>query len=152
MFRVTERSEPNLTIDLQHVADGATAPISQARVAAWRGGMLTHLEVNGDEVLYLDEATLLNEMGNVRGGAPVLFPSPGKLTNDAWSYGGRSGAMKQHGFARNVPWTVVRTDVTRGAAVTLRLASSDVTLAQYPWGFVAEYTYLLRAGSSDGSE
>jgi galactose mutarotase-like enzyme len=111
--------------------------------------MLTRLSIAGREVLYLDRATLENPTANVRGGVPVLFPSPGKLTGDAWSRDGRHGAMKQHGFARNLPWTVagVGSGTHDGAWAKLSLSANDATRAQYPWDFGAEYTYRLRGRS-----
>ncbi len=83
----------------------------------------------------------------MRGGNPVLFPSPGKLAGDAWSRGGAHGAMKQHGFARNLAWEVAATGTDGSAWATLALASSEVTRAQYPWDFRAEYTYRLRGSA-----
>jgi galactose mutarotase-like enzyme len=72
----------------------------------------------------------------VRGGIPVLFPSPGKLTDDRHP----SGSMKQHGFARTLPWTVTsRADAT----ARLVLRSGDDTRAQYPWDFTVELRFTL---------
>lgn len=105
-------------------------------VAPGRGGMATRFFVGERPVFYLDEATLLDTTKNVRGGAPVLFPSPGKLEGDAWT----NGKMGQHGFARNMAWDVSeKTD----DAVALRLVPSDATRAVYPWDFAASYTYRL---------
>src|SRR5262249_3495910 len=84
---------------------------------------------------------------NVRGGNPVLFPSPGKLVDDTWQRGGQRGSMKQHGFARNLAWEVAASGTDDGAWATLRLEASDATRPQYPWDFRAEYTSRLRAGS-----
>lgn len=101
-----------------------------------RGGMVTRFSVEGREVFYLDEATLVDRTKNVRGGNPVLFPSPGKLADDTWTH----GRLGQHGFARNAKWEVV--DRAR-RAVSLRLAADDATRAVYPWNFVANYIYRL---------
>jgi galactose mutarotase-like enzyme len=122
-----------------------TAAGSHAVLAPSRGGMLTELTVGGRELMYLDRATFEDRAANVRGGNPVLFPSPGKLTGDAWAWGGARGAMKQHGFARNLPWTVEEhgSGTPGGAYVKLGLRSTDVSRAQYPWDFRAEYTYTL---------
>jgi galactose mutarotase-like enzyme len=98
---------------------------------------MTQFVIAGRPVLYLDDATLRDPTKNVRGGVPVLFPSPGKLVDDAWAYGGRHGAMKQHGFARNLAWQVVRADAREA---TLRLAADDATRAQFPWDFTVEHT------------
>jgi galactose mutarotase-like enzyme len=121
-----------------------TSGPSRAVVAPGRGGMVTRFTVAGREVLYLDEKTLLDPSANVRGGNPVLFPSPGKLTGDAWARDDKHGSMKQHGFARNLPWEVVGLGIEGRAEVTLRLRSNEATLAQYPWAFTAEITYAVQ--------
>ncbi len=110
-------------------------------LAPARGGMATRLRVGAREVFYLDEATLLDETKNVRGGSPVLFPSPGKLAGDAWARGGRSGALKQHGFARELPWAV---DSRAGSEATLSLVSTAATRERYPWDFRVALRYAAR--------
>jgi galactose mutarotase-like enzyme len=127
------------TLELADEASGGLAVLAPSR-----GGILARLRVSGREVLYLDQATFDDRSANVRGGSPVLFPSPGKLTADSFSWNGVHGAMKQHGFARNLPWEVVSTSTQGAASATLRLTSSEATRAQYPWDFTAEYTYSLR--------
>jgi galactose mutarotase-like enzyme len=108
-----------------------------------RGGIATALAIDGRDVLFLDQATLADPAKNVRGGIPVLFPSPGKLDGDRWARGGASGAMKQHGFARNLPWRVLGTLGGAAPAVALELSSSAETRAQYPWDFALQLTYTL---------
>ncbi|HEY0194977.1 MAG TPA: hypothetical protein VGC42_27880 [Kofleriaceae bacterium] len=123
-----------------------TDPTTQATVAIApaRGGLVTRFDLAGRQVLYLDDATLRDPSKNVRGGVPVLFPSPGKLAGDAWQRGDRRGAMKQHGFARNLPWQSRRVDA---ATATLELRATDETRAQYPWDFTIEQTIALRGRS-----
>ena len=120
----------------------------QLTLAPTRGGMATRLVLGGKDVFYLDEATLADVTKNVRGGNPVLFPQPGKLTGDTFANteSGKKGALKQHGFARNLPWEVLRTSTEGSASATLRLASTATTRTAYPWDFVLEYTYKLTAG------
>ena len=113
---------------------------ARAEISAERGGMVTRFSVGGREVLYLDDATLADPTKNVRGGVPVLFPSPGPLAGGRFSYGGRSGAMKQHGFARNFPWRVVASDAR---SVTLAIGGDENTEEQFPWQFALEYRYSL---------
>lgn len=115
---------------------------SRARVAVApaRGGMVTRFDVDDRPLLFLDVATLVDETKNVRGGNPVLFPSPGPLAGDRFAWRGRSGSMKQHGFARQRAWSVVTTSPRE---VTLELASDDATRAHFPWDFVARLRYAL---------
>jgi galactose mutarotase-like enzyme len=117
-----------------------TSPTSRALLAPTRGGLLTRFEVGDRSVLYLDEATLLDEARNVRGGNPVLFPSPGPLAGDRFARDGKSGSMKQHGFARNLAWSVRD---RKADAVTLGLASDDASRSAYPWDFDLAYRYSL---------
>jgi galactose mutarotase-like enzyme len=108
----------------------------RALIAPERGGMVTQWRVDGREILYLDRTTLEDPTKNVRGGIPLLFPSPGKLEGDAWAH----GTLKQHGFARNVAWSILaRTE----SATTLRLESSAVTRAAYPFEFVLDVRYRI---------
>lgn len=109
---------------------------SRACLAPERGGMVTRFSVGGRELLYLDEGTLLDRTKNVRGGNPILFPSPGKLEGGPYR-------MDQHGFARTSPWNVLDRTTDR---VTLELRSSEATRALYPWDFVATYTTILSEG------
>lgn len=113
-------------------------------VAPARGGMVTRFFVAGAPVLFLDEASLVDTSKNVRGGVPVLFPSPGPLAGDRFTRDGKSGSMKQHGFARTEAWTV---SAQTSSEVTLTLASNDRTRAQFPWDFVTTIRYAL-AGST----
>jgi galactose mutarotase-like enzyme len=109
-------------------------------VSPERGGIVTHFTVGARSVLYLDEETLADPTKNVRGGVPILFPSPGPLEGGRFSYGGKTGAMKQHGFARNVAWRVASSDAR---SVTLELQDDDATRAQFPWRFALTYRIAL---------
>jgi len=120
---------------------------SAATVVPGRGAIVTRFHAGGRELLYLDEATLRDPAKNVRGGIPVLFPSPGPLAGDRFERGGHSGAMKQHGFARNLPWQARAHDDADAARATLELASSDATLAMYPWPFRLALGISLRGTS-----
>jgi glucose-6-phosphate 1-epimerase len=74
---------------------------------------------------------------SIRGGIPVCFPQ----------FGTRGG-LRQHGFARNLRWTVVRNMVADdGARAVLRLADSDETRAVWPFEFQAELSVHV-AGAS----
>jgi galactose mutarotase-like enzyme len=143
MFSVRLQESGSPTIgDLVVLEDEAHA--SSVAIAPGRGAIVTSFSVGGREVLYLDEATFLDTKKNVRGGVPVLFPSPGKLAGDAWSHGGKTWPMKQHGFARELPW-VVESQAREGAAsVVLRLDASEHTRASYPFDFRATLTFTLR--------
>lgn len=121
-------------------------PDSDARAVLCpaRGGIVTRFSVRGRPVLYLDESTLVDETKNIRGGVPVLFPSPGPLAGERFARGGASGSMKQHGFARQRPWTVAARSERE---VTLTLTADEVTRSQYPWDFALTFRYVLRGAA-----
>lgn len=101
-----------------------------------RGAIVTRF----DDVLFMDAATLADPTKNIRGGIPILFPSPGKLAGDRWMQGGQSGSMKQHGFARNLAWQPIGPNA-------FRLESNDVTRAQFPWDFTFDMTYVVEGST-----
>lgn len=121
------------------LVDGTT----RAAVSSERGGMVTHFVVGSRSVLYLDDETLADPTKNVRGGIPVLFPSPGPLGGGRFACGGKTGAMKQHGFARNLPWRVLESDAK---SLALELTDDEGTLAQFPWKFALAYRYSIAPG------
>jgi galactose mutarotase-like enzyme len=123
---------------MKQLVDGSAV----AEIAPARGGMVTRFAVGSREIFYLDEATFRDETKNVRGGNPVLFPSPGPLANERFTWGGRSGSMKQHGFARNRRWSLVEGESSE-RTLTLELRSDGVTRALFPWDFVVRLRHEL---------
>ena len=132
------RAVPGDTIEL---SDGAAR--SAVSIVPARGAIVTRFRVGDRELLYLDEATLRDPTKNVRGGIPVLFPSPGRLTGDHFARAGRSGSMKQHGFARDLPWETRSVAVTDAPRATLVLRATEATRAVYPYDFVVAITFSL---------
>jgi galactose mutarotase-like enzyme len=132
-----------------HVTRGETLVLSDDQAGSHvslvpaRGALVTHFRVGDREVLYLDESTLRDPTKNVRGGIPILFPSPGKLDGDRFARERSHGTMKQHGFARDLPWEVAETSTTNGASATLMLASNAQTRAAFPWDFRVAVTFSL---------
>ncbi len=113
---------------------------TEASIAPHRGAIVTSFRSANRELLYLDEATFNDASKNVRGGIPVLFPTPGKLVGDRWSYAQHSGELAQHGFARNLPWRIAASDE---ASAVLVLNSNESTRRAYPWDFEAQLTYTV---------
>lgn len=111
-------------------------------IAPQRGALVTSWQVAGRELLYMDDSTLHDTSKNVRGGIPVLFPSPGKLVSDTFAYKGRVGTdLKQHGFARLMPWSVRDSSAE---ALTLELAAGPSTLTRFPWRFHAQLSLRVQ--------
>lgn len=111
---------------------------ARAVIAPDRGALVARWSIDGEELLYLDETTFEDRDKNVRGGNPVLFPSPGKLRDDRWA----RGTLKQHGFGRQLPWAVTSRTADR---TTLTLEDNETTRANYPFSFRADLHFVLGA-------
>jgi galactose mutarotase-like enzyme len=142
MPKVVRTQDPLEALRLEDETSGAVVHVAPAR-----GGMVTRFSVGQTAVLFLDDATLRDPSKSVRGGIPVLFPIAGKLPAGRYESSGRSYAMKQHGFARDLPWTVVGESTADGASVTLVLEATDATREVYPFQFALRFTYRLRGGA-----
>lgn len=117
---------------------------SWIKVAPERGGIITEFGVHGDNVLFMDEATFNDPATNVRGGIPVLFPICGQLANDQYQWNGKKYKIKPHGFARNLPWKVIRPENQEQAAITIELTQNETTREMYPFDFLLRFTYRLK--------
>ena len=71
---------------------------------------------------------------------PILFPVIASSYNKKYWFDGKEYTMGNHGFARNSEFTLVE---QTSDSITLRLASNDVTKAQYPFDFDLFVTYRL---------
>ena len=78
--------------------------------------------------------------------SPVLFPIVGSVWESRYRVGGKEYQMGQHGFARDMEFTLVSCSQTE---VRYRLESSDETLARYPYPFLLEIAYRLHGNSLD---
>ncbi len=124
-----------------------------------RGGMITRWQVGGQDLLYLDRDRFANPNLSVRGGMPILFPICGNLPDNRYRPQGRDYNLKQHGFARDLPWQVelaaeqLTADQTMDQAASadpqlaLTLRSSEQTRAVYPYDFALTVTYVLRGNT-----
>ncbi|WP_052738020.1 hypothetical protein [Bacillus sp. SA1-12] len=118
---------------------------SWLKVVPERGGIITSLGIQGQELLFMNEETLQNKEKNIRGGIPILFPISGQLTNSEYKWEGKTYTMKNHGFARDLPWAVVEIKKeTDESSISLKLESNEVTLSSYPFDFELVFTYILR--------
>lgn len=109
---------------------------SQVEVVPARGALVTSVKLAGHELMFLDEATLFDASQSVRGGMPLLFPIAGPPA--------AGSAMKQHGFARLMPWAVTK---ATGEQVELLLQSSAKTCEVFDYDFTLTFT-LVAAPSS----
>ena len=119
---------------------------SQLAVVPERGGIVTSWQVQGKELLYLDKARFANPSLSVRGGIPILFPICGNLPDNTYTYKGQQYTLKQHGFARDLPWEVTEQVTQECVSLTLELNSNESTRA-YPFDFQLAFTYKLVGNS-----
>ncbi|PLQ01573.1 aldose epimerase family protein [Cupriavidus pauculus] len=120
-------------------------------LAPAHGGRLVRWVHRGQDILYWPDDADWTRVAKVRGGNPLLFPFIGRhfVDGEAGRWRDAAGvvhALPQHGFARDLPFAV---SALSAEAVSLSLASSDLTRPGYPFGFVFTATYRLLA---DGIE
>lgn len=125
-----------------------TNPKAQSclEVVPERGGIITDWSLQEQEILYLDAERFANPNLSVRGGIPILFPICGNLPDNTYTYKGQQYQLKQHGFARDLPWTVVESSesINHLVSLTIVLDSNDQTRAVYPFDFQLAFTYELK--------
>ncbi|GFZ91129.1 aldose epimerase [Okeania sp. KiyG1] len=120
---------------------------SSINVIPERGGIITSWCINNQELLYFDSKRLENPELIVRGGIPILFPICGNLPNNIYKYNGNNYFLKQHGFARELPWEVIEKSTKDRASITLVLTSNRLTKTVYPFDFKLTFTYRVKGNS-----
>lgn len=100
--------------------------------------LVSHFQVGAWEVLYRP-----SETGNVkRWGLPLMIPNFARLKNGIFVEKGTT--LPVHGFGRNLPWTIMRSDPT---CVALQLESGEATRSCYPFEFMFAVTLEVAEGS-----
>ncbi|MEM7555403.1 MAG: aldose epimerase [Cyanobacteria bacterium P01_A01_bin.84] len=125
-----------------HILTDETAH-SRLEVVPERGGIITRWSIDGKDILYLDEERFTDPKLSVRGGVPILFPICGNLPNDTYTYDGKEYSLKQHGFARNLPWKGQSITDDEGVKIKLNLSSNQETKKVYPGEFSLCFTYKI---------
>ena len=120
---------------------------SRLEVVPERGGIITSWSLQGQDILYLDAQRFTDPSLSVRGGIPILFPICGNLPNNTYTYKGEQYTLKQHGFARDLPWEVTNQVTNDLVGLTLVLNSNDQTRAVYPFDFQLAFTYQLKGNT-----
>jgi galactose mutarotase-like enzyme len=112
-----------------------------------RGGIITEWQIDGQDYFYMDWDRYQDPKNSIRGGNPILFPICGNLPDNAYQLDGTTYPLNQHGFARNMVWTVTGTGTEDAASITLTLSSTPETLVGYPFEFEVSYTYVLKGNT-----
>ncbi|MDJ0597410.1 MAG: aldose epimerase [Crocosphaera sp.] len=118
--------------------------LSRLEVVPERGGIITRWSIEGQEIFYLDEERFTNPELTVRGGVPILFPICGDLPDNVYVYENQTYHLRQHGFARNLPWEVIEQSTDSCCKITLSLSSNEETLKMYPFEFELKFIYELQ--------
>ncbi|AFY77038.1 MAG: aldose epimerase [Hydrococcus sp. C42_A2020_068] len=119
--------------------------LSRLEIVPERGGIVTRWQIQGQNILYLDAQRFANPQLSIRGGIPILFPICGNLPDNIYTYKGKQYTLKQHGFARDLPWEVAEQSTdNNSASLTLLLKSNEQTRAVYPFDFQLAFTYQLQ--------
>lgn len=142
MFTLIRQQNQYLTYILSDSESSA-----HLEVVPERGGMITRWQIQGKDILYLDEKRFADPTFSVRGGNPILFPICGNLPNNTYTHKEQAYTLKQHGFARDVAWGVIEQSTESCASLTLSLASNTTTYAVYPFDFQLAVTYQLQGNS-----
>ncbi|MEQ8960049.1 MAG: aldose epimerase [Coleofasciculus sp. C2-GNP5-27] len=126
-----------------------TAQDTQSRleVVPERGGLISHWSVQGQDILYFDAERFRDPTLSVRGGIPILFPICGNLPDNTYTHKGKPYQLKQHGFARDLPWQVTERVTNDLVSLTLVLNSNDQTRAVYPLDWQLTFTYQLQGNT-----
>lgn len=107
----------------------ATLALHGAEPVSWR--------VGGREYLWHGDPAHWNRH------APWLFPVVGASAGGRIRVGDETYPMAQHGFARDLPFTVI---AQAPDAVTLRLTDDAATRVHYPFAFVLDVTARVTPG------
>lgn len=143
MFTITLQPEQYKTYILSDETAG-----SQVEVVPERGGIVTLWRIQGQEILYLDAERYTHPELSVRGGIPILFPICGNLVDNTYTYNGQQYTLKQHGFARDLPWFVSEQLTQEDkASITVVLNSNEQTREVYPFDFKVAFTYQLQGNT-----
>lgn len=121
--------------------------LSRLAIVPERGGIVTEWTVQGQPLLYFDHERFRDPSLSIRGGIPILFPICGNLPNNQYRTSGQNYPLKQHGFARDLPWTVIDQQTQTCASLDLKLSASDATLTVFPFAFELVMSYQLRGNT-----
>ena len=114
------------------------------RVVPERGGLISGWRCAGHEVVYLDLERFLDPAQSVRGGFPVLFPITGGLPDNKLPLPQGVFKLGQHGFARQLPWSMK--ELADGSGVQLQLCENHETFKAYPFWFLLTMDLRLKPG------
>ncbi len=117
---------------------------SLIRIVPERGGLITEWRREGRELLYFDLERFMDNNKSVRGGIPILFPICGDLS-EGYLIGDKKYFLKQHGFARDLPWSIGLLEDNLG--IRLKLNDTDESRSSFPFAFTLQMDVYLKEDS-----
>ena len=114
------------------------------RIVPERGGLITEWRSKGKDLLYFDFERFLDTDKSVRGGIPILFPICGDLS-DGYFLGKKKYFLKQHGFARDLPWSINL--LKDGLGIRLKLSDTKYSRSYFPFFFTLFMDVYLKEKS-----
>ncbi|KAF3441080.1 hypothetical protein FNV43_RR19366 [Rhamnella rubrinervis] len=128
--KVTE-GEGNLPKVVLTSAEG-----SEAEIYLFGGCITSWKNTNGKDLLFVRPDAVFNNKKPISGGIPHCFPQFGP------------GMLQQHGFARNVDWSVINSENVEGnPIVTLELKDGPYSRSMWDYSFQASYKVTLKSKS-----
>jgi galactose mutarotase-like enzyme len=137
---LVQRQEPFPHWQFEDPASG-----DQLRLVPERGGLVCGWRCNGQELLYFDAERFADPGKSVRGGIPVLFPICGNLPDDTLELPQGRFKLPQHGFARDLPWSL--TGLPNDGGVRLELSDSAASRSCFPFAFRLQLDLQLQSGA-----
>lgn len=126
MAAALTKADPLPFVELEN-AGGDTAKIFPF------GACVTSYVKDGHDALRVRPDAAMDGSKPISGGIPFCFPQFGP------------GKIQQHGFARNVDWTIAELKDGAEPSVKFTLCDSDYTREMWPHAFECEYTVTLAA-------
>ena len=117
---------------------------SLLKVVPERGGLITEWISQGKEILYFDLDRFMDKDTSVRGGIPILFPICGDLS-EGYQVGDKKYFLRQHGFARDLPWSISLKKDKLG--ISLKLSDTDESRSSFPFFFTLKMDVYLNINS-----
>ncbi len=98
------------------------------------GAELVSLHKDGEEFMWSGDSAYWGRV------SPVLFPIVGALRDGKYLYGDQSYVLPQHGFARDMEFSLAEQSADR---LVFGLFSDDASLEVYPFEFILMISYTL---------
>ena len=145
----------NTLRDEQFIPEGLSSDRVEIEVLPKLGANLASLKVDGDELIHFDKAPLLAD-GESYTGCFMMFPTPCRLTDSKYTFGGREIRQTKygqdvfiHGLLRDETFTVTRGENSLTCSITIDEKHPVYEGYPFPCTFSIEFSLLasLKVGA-----